>query len=55
MQLINDKGLRDKMGNTGYNTVIERYSKARLVKDVKKLYLDFLERVEVSERQVATV
>ncbi|MEO5889756.1 MAG: glycosyltransferase [Ferruginibacter sp.] len=42
--LINDKQLRDKMGNIGYHTVINRYSKQRLIKDVKKLYLDFLEK-----------
>ncbi len=43
-RLIDDKELRDKMGNTGYHTVINRYSKQRLVKDIKKLYLDFLEK-----------
>ncbi|MEJ7588410.1 MAG: glycosyltransferase [Ferruginibacter sp.] len=42
--LINDSELRDRMGKTGYDTVINRYSKERLIKDVKKLYLDFLER-----------
>ncbi|MEP7107836.1 MAG: glycosyltransferase [Ferruginibacter sp.] len=42
--LIENKELRDKMGNIGYLTVINRYSKQRLVKDVKKLYLDFLEK-----------
>ncbi|MBC7887563.1 MAG: glycosyltransferase [Ferruginibacter sp.] len=42
--LIDDKDLRDKMGDTGYNNVINRYSKQRLIKDVKKLYLDFLEK-----------
>ncbi len=43
-RLIDDKELRDKMGNVGHNSVINRYSKQRLVKDVKKLYLDFLEK-----------
>ena len=42
--LIGDKELRTKMGKAGFEKVISRYSKQRLVKDVKKLYLEFLER-----------
>lgn len=41
--LIKDKALRTQMGKAGYDTVISRYSKQRLVKDVKNLYLNFLE------------
>ena len=41
--LVEDADLRNRMGNTGFDRVINRYSKQRLVKDVKKLYLDFLE------------
>jgi glycosyltransferase involved in cell wall biosynthesis len=46
-KLIADQSLREKMGKTGYETVINRFSKNRLVGDVKKLYLDFLEKTEV--------
>jgi len=45
-RLIEDKELRDKMGKIGYNTVINRYSKNRLVNDVRNLYLEFLEKAE---------
>ena len=47
IQLINDKALRGDMGDTGYHSVIRRYSKQRLINDVTKLYLDFLEKSEV--------
>ena len=43
IKLVNDKELRIKMGNSGYNNVTTRYSRQRLVNDVKKLYLNFLE------------
>ncbi len=43
-QLIEDEGLRAKMGKLGYEKVINRYSKQRLVKDFKNLYLNFLEK-----------
>jgi len=42
--LIENKDLRNVMGNKGYNSVINKYSKQRLIDDVKKLYLDFLEK-----------
>ena len=42
IQLINNKELRVKMGNAGFESVINKYSQQRLIKDVKKLYLDFL-------------
>ncbi len=44
--LIENKDLRNVMGNKGYNSVINRYSKQRLIDDVKKLYLDFLEKLD---------
>lgn len=40
--LINDEGLRIKMGNIGFESVINKYSRQRLVSDIKKLYLDYL-------------
>lgn len=40
--LIEDAGLREKMGKSGYDNVIKRYSKQRLINDMKKLYLSFL-------------
>ena len=42
--LIENKDLRNIMGNKGYNSVINKYSKQRLIDDVKKLYLNFLEK-----------
>lgn len=44
--LIESKELRDKMGAKGHQAVIKQYSKQRLVKDVKNLYLNFLEQEE---------
>ena len=43
-QLIQNKELRAKMGRLGHEKVIDRYSKQRLVKDFKNLYLSFLEQ-----------
>ena len=54
INLINDPELRDKMGNIGYHTVIDHYSKQRLVRDVKKLYLDFLEK-DIISRENTTI
>jgi glycosyltransferase involved in cell wall biosynthesis len=51
--LINNPTLRNSMGNNGYKSVINRYSKQRLVKDVKKLYLDFLEKDSVLANSVS--
>lgn len=49
MMLINDKELRERMGNAGYNSVINLYSKQRLVDDVKKLYYTFLKEEEIAK------
>ncbi len=43
IQLIENKELRKTMGKLGHDKVIDRYSKQRLVRDFKKLYLGFLE------------
>jgi glycosyltransferase involved in cell wall biosynthesis len=44
VQLIEDKSLRDKMGKSGYDNVVKRYSKKRLINDMRNLYLSFLEK-----------
>ncbi|MFZ4057699.1 MAG: glycosyltransferase [Ferruginibacter sp.] len=44
VQLVNDEPLRHKMGQAGHNKVIGNYSKQRLVNDMRKLYLHFLEK-----------
>ncbi|MEO6721316.1 MAG: glycosyltransferase [Ferruginibacter sp.] len=44
--LIQDKELRITMGRKGFDMVIQKYSKQRLMKDVKNLYFDFLEKEE---------
>lgn len=42
--LIENPDLCQRMGNAGYENVIKRYSKQRLVADMRKLYLHFLEK-----------
>jgi glycosyltransferase involved in cell wall biosynthesis len=42
-RLIESKELRDSMGEAGHDHVINRYSKQLLVKNMKELYLKFLE------------
>lgn len=42
--LIENPDLCQRMGNAGYENVIKRYSKQRLVADMRKLYLSFLEK-----------
>lgn len=42
VNLIEDAALRDRMGKSGYDNVIKRYSKQRLINDMKSLYLSFL-------------
>lgn len=42
--LIEDSTLREKMGRSGYDNVIKRYSKQRLINDMKNLYLLFLNK-----------
>ena len=44
LQLIEDENLCKKMGNAGYDNVIKRYSKQRLVGDMRNLYLSFLDK-----------
>ena len=46
LTLINTPQLRDEMGKKGYENVIKRYSKQRLITDMKHLYLSFLEEKE---------
>ena len=41
--LIDNPQLRDQMGKKGFENVIKRYSKQRLITDMKHLYLSFLE------------
>lgn len=42
--LIEAPELREKMGKNGHENVIKRYSKQRLITDMKHLYLSFLEK-----------
>jgi glycosyltransferase involved in cell wall biosynthesis len=49
IELIENAELRDKMGKSGYENVIKRYSKQRLVNDMRKLYLSFLEKKKVQQ------
>lgn len=44
VNLIEDEGLRKKMGKSGYENVIKRYSRQRLIRDMRNLYLRFLEK-----------
>ncbi len=44
INLIEDAALRDRMGKRGYDNVIRRYSKQRLINDMKNLYLSFLNK-----------
>ncbi len=46
LTLIDTPQLRDEMGKKGYENVIKRYSKQRLITDMKHLYLSFLEEKE---------
>ncbi len=43
-QLIDDPALRDSFGKKGYENVIKRYSKQRLINDMKTLYHSFLKK-----------
>jgi glycosyltransferase involved in cell wall biosynthesis len=43
-QLIDDPALRNSFGKNGYDNVIKRYSKQRLINDMKTLYHGLLKR-----------
>jgi glycosyltransferase involved in cell wall biosynthesis len=50
--LIKDKTLREKMGKAGAEMVLSNYSRQRLVKDIKDLYLEFLEEGKPLPREI---
>ena len=43
-QLIDDPALRNSLGKSGHDNVIKRYSKQRLINDMKTLYHSFLKK-----------
>lgn len=43
-QLIENPELRKQMGKSGYDNVIKRYSRQRLINDMKALYYRFLKK-----------
>jgi len=49
IRLIEDSELRHRMGKHGYDNVIKRYSKQRLINDMRKLYLSFLNKKKVPQ------
>ncbi len=49
LKLIEDSELRSCMGRHGYDNVIKRYSKQRLINDMRKLYLSFLSKKKVPQ------
>ena len=44
VELIRNEGLRKSMGEAGHSNVIRKFSRQRLVRDMKQLYLGFLEK-----------
>ncbi len=48
VKLIEDKALRNKMGKSGYDNVVKRYSKQRLINDMRSLYLSFLNKKKIT-------
>lgn len=44
IKLIEEKPLRERMGKCGHENVVKRYSKQRLINDMRSLYLSFLNR-----------
>ncbi len=42
--LINDAKLRECMGKKGYENVVKKYSRQRLINDMRSLYLSFLKK-----------
>ncbi len=47
IQLTGDAALRERMGRNGYDNVVKRYSKQRLISDMRNLYLGFLNKKPV--------
>lgn len=50
IELIEDAELRKKMGKSGYENVISRYSKQRLINDMRSLYLSFLNKKKTGSK-----
>ncbi len=50
IELIEDAELRKKMGLSGYENVISRYSKQRLINDMRSLYLSFLNKKKTGSK-----
>lgn len=44
VKLIENEDLRNRMGKSGYENVVKRYSKKRLINDMRNLYLSFLNK-----------
>jgi glycosyltransferase involved in cell wall biosynthesis len=51
-RLIEDKILRDRLGQRGFEFVDRNYRKERLLEDVKNLYGELLNRERVAEREL---
>lgn len=49
IKLTEDAALRNRMGKSGYDNVVKRYSKQRLINDMKQLYLSFLDRKKAAK------
>lgn len=51
VELINNEPLRKSMGEAGHSNVIRKYSRQRLVHDMKELYLGFLQKENTPKQQ----
>lgn len=49
VELIRNEGLRKSMGEAGHSNVIRKFSRQRLVRDMKQLYLGFLEKGKTAD------